>query len=80
MKKLVLILFVLILIMGCKDKYIEGPMVYPSDIEVNEKIYADEYEEFIDRYLDSFINDGTSLLPHYNVRILLGLLKVVMQK
>ncbi len=66
MKKLVLILFVLILIMGCKDKYIEGPMVYPSDIEVNEKIYADEYEEFIDRYLDSFINDGTSLLPHYN--------------
>ena len=64
MKKFILVFFVLFLI-GCSDKYIEGPMVIPSDIKIEEKTYVDEYEEYLDRYLDSFINDKTILIPHY---------------
>lgn len=64
MKKFILVFFVLFLI-GCSDKYVEGPMVIPSDIKIEEKTYVDEYEEYLDRYLDSFINDKTILIPHY---------------
>ncbi len=64
MKKFILVFFVLLLI-GCNDKYIEGPMVLPSEIKIEERTYIDEYEEYLDRYLDSFINDKTILIPHY---------------
>ncbi|NLC97367.1 MAG: glycoside hydrolase family 43 protein [Erysipelotrichaceae bacterium] len=65
MKKLIIMITILLLT-SCTPKYIEGPIVLPSEIEIENIEYVDEYEEYLDRYLDSFINDKTELIPHYN--------------
>ena len=65
MKKIILILLILNLLLGCSSKYVEGKTITPSVINIENRVYVDEYEEYLDRYLNSFINDKTPLIPHY---------------
>lgn len=64
MKK-ILILFCLLILVGCSNTYIKGNLIQPTDVNVNLKEYLDDIEEYLDLYLDSFINDGDILIDNY---------------